>query len=613
MQTFPLLLPSVRWLLAVLLAAGGVASDLAWAQSGQKQVLVLYSTRRDAQIVVVGDRVLPRILDTGLSGNLDYYSEFIDQARFSRTDYQSAFRDFLRLKYSAQKFDLVVAMGDISLAFVAKFRDDLFGGVPVVFFASEPSPPAVANATGVIAELNLSGTLDLAIALQPEIQHVFVVSGTEGSNITYEDTARAQFSRYASRLDFTYLSGLPTGDLEAKLAALPPRSIVYYLVVDRDAADENFNPLGYLTRIVAVGNAPTYSWVDSTMGRGIVGGSLKSQEAQAEAVARLALRVLRGEQAGSIPATTADLNVRQVDWRQLRRWRISEARLPPGTLVRFRELSLWQRYRMYVLGTATLLLAQTALIVGLILQARRRRRAEEQLLASQAQLRASYDRIRDLGGRLLNAQEAERAHIARELHDDVSQQMALLSIDLQLLSGLGPERRSDAARLAREALERAEGITTSVHDLSHRLHPAKLRLIGLESALSSLQRELSQPGVTIRFSHDGVPAAIPHDTTLCMYRVVQEAVQNALKHGAACAVSIDLRGVPGGLALTIVDDGVGFDVEAVRGKGLGLISMGERLEALHGKLEVSSRPGAGTRIDVTVPLDVAQATDAVAV
>jgi signal transduction histidine kinase len=602
----------LRWWLAVLLAGIGLASDLASAQS-QKQVLVLYSTRRDAQIVVVGDRVLPRILDAGLSGNLDYYSEFIDQARFSRTDYQAAFSDFLRLKYSGYTFDVVVAMGDISLAFVAKYRDDLFGGVPVVFFASQPSPPVVANATGVMAELNLSGTLELAIALQPEIEQVFVVSGTEGSNIAYEDAARAQFSRYEPRLDFTYLSGLPTRDLEAQLASLPPRSIVYYLVVDRDAADENFQPLKYLNRVVTVANAPAYSWVDSTMDFGIVGGSLKSQEAQAEAVARLALRVLRGEQAGSIPAAAADLNVPQVDWRQLRRWSISEARVPPGTLVRFRELSAWQRYRFYVLGAATLLLAQTALIVGLIVQARRRRRAEEQLRTSQTELRASYERIRDLGARLLNAQEAERSRIARELHDDVSQQMALLSIDLQLLSGLGPERRSEAARLGREALERAECVARSVHDLSHRLHPEKLRLIGLVPALSGLQRELSQPGVTIRFSHEGVPAAIPHDTTLCIFRIVQEAVQNALKHGAACDVSINLRGVHGHLALTIVDDGVGFDVEAVRGKGLGLISMAERLEAIHGKLKVYSRPGAGTRIDATVPLDVSQQTGAVAV
>jgi signal transduction histidine kinase len=602
-----------RWLAALVLALAGLcAADVAWAQDGQKQVLTVYSTRRDAQIVEVGDTVLPRILDTSLGGAVDYYSEFIDQARFSQSDYQAAFSGFLRLKYKGHTFDLVVAMGDISLQFAARYRDELFPGVPVVFFASRPSPPPLANATGVIAELNLHGTLDLALELQPELEQVFIVSGNEGSNRAYEDAARVQFQRFADRLAFTYLSGLPIKELEARLATLPERSIVYYLVVDRAGAEENVQPLKYLDRVTAVANAPAYSWVDSTMDHGIVGGSLKSQEAQAEAVAQLAVRVLRGEPADRIATSAHDLNVAQVDWRQLQRWGISESRVPPGTDVKFREPSVWQRNRTYILGAAAVFLAQAVLITGLIVQGRRRRTAEAHLRASQSELRGSYDRIRDLGGRLLTAQEAERSRIARELHDDVSQQMALLSLDLQLLSGLGPERPTEAERIAREALARSESIARSVHNLSHRLHPAKLRLIGLVPALSGLQRELTQPGVEIRFSHEGVPV-IPHDITLCLFRVVQEALQNALKHSAAKAISVHLGGSAEGLAVTVVDDGVGFDPGAVASKGLGLVSMGERLDMVGGTLKIHSRPGGGTRLEVGVPLRSTEETGVVAV
>ena len=145
--------------------------------------------------------------------------------------------------------------------------------------------------------------------------------------------------------------------------------------------------------------------------------------------------MLRGEPADSIPTSSPSLNVSQVDWRQLRRWGISEARVPAGTLVRFREPSAWDRYRIYILGAVAVLLAQTALIAGLLVQRARRRQAEEQVRGSQAELRTSYERIRDLGARLLNAQETERSRIARELHDDISQQLALLEIDLELLSG----------------------------------------------------------------------------------------------------------------------------------------------------------------------------------
>jgi signal transduction histidine kinase len=270
-------------------------------------------------------------------------------------------------------------------------------------------------------------------------------------------------------------------------------------------------------------------------------------------------------------------------------------------LVRFREPSAWDRYKVYIVGAAALLLAQTVLIAGLLVQGARRRQAEEQVHASQAQLRTSYERIRDLGARLLDAQETERARIARELHDDVSQQMALLTIDLELL-GNGDQFQPE--KLAAEALNRAHDIARSVHDLSRRLHPAKLRLIGLISALQSLQRELSHSETAITFTHDGVPSALPPDLTLCLFRVVQEALQNALKYSRAREVSVHLTGGPKALTLTIADDGVGFDVEAAWGKGLGLVSMGERLEAVGGTFEIHSKPGAGTRLEVRVPAHV---------
>jgi signal transduction histidine kinase len=330
-----------------------------------------------------------------------------------------------------------------------------------------------------------------------------------------------------------------------------------------------------------------------------------------EAVANLALRVLDGERADAVPVSSLDLNVPQVDWRELRRWGISEARVPPGTVVRFREPSPWDRYKVYILGAAAVVLAQTALIAALLVQRSRRRTAEQQVRGGQAALRTSYDRIRDLGARLLNAQETERSRIARELHDDISQQMALLTIDLELLGA----NRDETAKLASEALNRANAIARSVHDLSHRLHPAKLRLIGLVPALNALQAELSQSQcqIPITFDHDGVPSTLPPDLTLCLFRVVQEALQNALKYSNANEISVQLRGRPEGLSLTVADDGVGFDVKSAWGKGLGLISMAERLDAIGASLDMQSSAATGTRLEVTVPLQVVHNTRAAAI
>jgi signal transduction histidine kinase len=593
---------------AAIQSLGLVAA--ARADERQKQVLVLYSTRRDAQIAVLGERDLPPLLDASVPEGVDYYSEYIDQVRFTQPDYQAAFRDFLKRKYQPQRFDLVIAMGDLPLEFVDRNRDVLFNESPVVFYSNGPVPRRLRNSTGIAVRLNFTGTLSLVTQLQPDVREIVVVTGAGIGEKQYEKAARAQFRAFEPRLSFTYLTGLPTRDLETRLGSLPKHSVVYYLVVSRDGAGQNFHPLDYAERVSATANAPTYSWIDSTINRGVVGGSLKDLERQTRAIGELGVRILRGERADTIPVSSPDLNQNEVDWRQLRRWGISEARLPKGTIVRFREPSAWDRYKFYIVGALAVLLAQSVLIAGLLLQRTRRRQAEEQVRGKQVELQKSYVRIRDLGARLLNAQEAERARIARELHDDVSQQMAVLEIDLELLGRTVPATEED---LADEALRRARDVAKSVHDLSHRLHPAKLRLIGLVAALNGLQRELSQADLKITFTHDNVPSAIAPEVTLCVFRVVQEALQNAVKYSHAQNVSVHLAMDQGSLVLNVSDDGVGFEVEKSWGKGLGLVSIGERLDAIGGTFQIQSRPGAGTRLDVTIPLRAGDAAVPVAV
>lgn len=569
------------------------------AGSRQKRVLVLYSTRRDAQLAIVGDRELPRILEGRLEDGVDYYSEFLDQARVADVNYQDAFGDFLEVKYGGDRFDIVIAVGEAPLTFVASHRG-VFGDAPLVYFTERESARP-ANATGLVARLNLSATLELATTLQPEIRTVVVVSGASSVNVAYRELAEAQFRPYEHRLTFRYLSGLRAAELEAQLAALPDDAIVYYLIVDRDGAGEIFHPLDYVNRLTAIAAVPVYCWVDSAIGRGIVGGSLKSQVTQTRAIGALALRVLQGESADAIPIQPVDLNRVELDWRQLQRWGILESRVPAGAVVHFREPRLWDRYGDYIIAAAVALLAQFALIVGLVVQRALRRKAEAQILDKQDELRRSYERIRSLGLRLLNAQESERAHVARELHDDISQQMSLLGIDLEQLNA---EVDGKAAALAGEALSRTNNIARSIHDLSHRLHPARLRLLGLVGALRGLQRELSQPGVAVTVTSTEVPPLTP-ELTLSLFRIVQEALQNAIKHGKAQNAAVVLSSSDGKLQLTISDDGAGFDVERTGETGLGLISMRERLDALGGDLTIRSTPGEGTILEVAVPLNAA--------
>ena len=579
----------------------------------QKKVLVVYSTRRDTQIAIIGDRELPGFLEEGLGVKPDVYSEYIDGARFPEAQYRTAFRDYLRLKYAGSQFDVIVATMGAAVEFLASHRRELFGETPVVYMTRNRSLDRMPNSAAVVIDQDFGPTLTLARALQPDTKEVYVVLGNSADDKSLEERARGQFKSFTSALTFTYLSGLTTDQLEHRVAALPEHSIIYYLLFYQDAEGANVNPLDYLQRLCTIANRPTYSWVDSTMSRGVVGGSMTSIQGQIRATADVAARVLIGEPADGIPLSIPNLRVNQVDWRQLQRWHISEARVPAGTRILFREPGVWDRYFGYILGAAALIVAQSVLIAGLIAQSGRRRRAEEQARRSEAELRASYGRIRDLGGRLINAQEAERARIARELHDDIIQQVALLGINLELMTGPGSLPDADAEHLAREASDRVRRIAAGIRALSHRLHPPKLRLTGLVSALAGLQTELTRPEFTITFTHDNVPPVLPHELTLCLYRIVQEALQNAITHSGGRQASVHLSGAEGGLALTVADNGRGFDIDEAWGKGLGLVSMAERLEPFGGSLKFRSTAEEGTRLDVTVPRAAVGMADSVAV
>jgi len=597
----------ILWLAIGLMPLAATAAAAGGGEGAQKRVLVVYSTRRDTQLPTLGDREMPRLLEEALSAKPDYYSEYVDGARFPEAQYQQAFRNYLRLKYHGMRFDLVIASHRLAYELVTSVRDELFRGTPIVFLTQDRSVPRIANSAEIIVEPDYRRTIDLALRLQPDTTQVFVISGSSPRDTALERVARQQFASLQPKVAFTYLTGLETDALEQRLATLPEHAIVFYVIFYQDAAGLNLTPLDYLGRLTQISNRPVYSWVDSAMNRGVVGGSLLVLESQVRSLASMGARVLRGEAADGIPVSEADLQVDQVDWRQLRRWNIDDALVPAGALVMYHEPSRWDRDRNYIIGGVAVLVVETALIGALILQGARRRRAEAKAREAAAELRLSYERIRDLGGRLLGAQDAERSRIARELHDDISQQLTLLSMDLALLSHAQAGRPDDAEKLAHEAHARVVAVATSVHQLSHQLHPARLRLVGLVAALSSLQQEIQSSGHRITFTHEGVPDAIAQDLKVCLYRVAQEAVQNAIKYSGAREIFMSLAGTGDALTLVVGDHGAGFDAQASMHRGLGLVSMGERVEAFGGTLRIQSAPGAGTRIEATVPLAIPQA------
>jgi len=232
------------------------------------------------------------------------------------------------------------------------------------------------------------------------------------------------------------------------------------------------------------------------------------------------------------------------------------------------------------------------------------REIEDKSAQLEERVRMRTAELRALSSRLLVAQETEARRIARELHDDLNQGLALLSVEMELLGQNPPASADQLSGRMQELVARARQLSSSVHHLSHQLHPAKLEQLGLVAAVGGLCRELTQAhGLEIEFTPDGMPASVPPDTAVCLYRLVQEGLRNVVKHSGAHHATVDLRGSADAMSLRIVDDGAGFDAALIQGKeGLGLVSMRERVLHLGGTITIDSRPSSGTRIDVGLPL-----------
>jgi PAS domain S-box-containing protein len=229
-------------------------------------------------------------------------------------------------------------------------------------------------------------------------------------------------------------------------------------------------------------------------------------------------------------------------------------------------------------------------------------RTEEALRQKEGSLREAYERIRSLAHRLILAQEAERTEIARDLHDDVSQQLAALGIGLSMVEARMADRtnlREEVARLRQVA----SGLAEKVRHVSHSLHPGVLQHAGLSAAIAShCEAVAEQHAFLVRFETRGAFGDVPDDVALCLYRAVQQALRNVAIHASASRAWVSLVRVGNRIELTITDNGRGFDPSGVRARGLGLLSIEERVHLARGRFAVASRVGGGSRLTISVPV-----------
>ena len=232
------------------------------------------------------------------------------------------------------------------------------------------------------------------------------------------------------------------------------------------------------------------------------------------------------------------------------------------------------------------------------------RETNETLRNEIAEREMAVEALHSLSARLISAQEDERSRIARELHDDFNQRLALLAVDLERFHDGLPETQENLVDGLASLLRRTRELSSDVHRLSHQLHPSILQHLGLVAAARSFCKEISeQHDIHIELVHHEVPRSLPSDIALCFYRIIQEALRNVIKHSDAKSARIEITKMESELSLHISDNGIGFDPESDRTRhGLGLLSMRERLRQVDGTISFMRIEPTGTRINVRIPI-----------
>jgi PAS domain S-box-containing protein len=702
------MLPIMAW------AGAGVAAETI---TPLRRVLVLYSDERLLPANVIVDKAIQETFAADTKNRIEFYSEFLDVARFPGEEQQQRQREFFRDKYQSRPPNLVIAVSGGALTFLTEHRDEVFAGVPIVYcsVAGDPHPDRLSEAG--IANVRIPDgvipTLQVMLRLHPDTRQVAVVSGSGPRDRQLSEVCRQEISTFGKRVAFTWLTNLSMEDLRDELSHLPDHTVVLYLTMFQDAAQTTFTPREALDLFAPASRAPIYGCYDTYLGHGIVGGSMVTFEDIGRKAAQLSLRILAGEDVQAASRSESYQPVPTFDWNQLRRWKISERRLAPGSIVRFKEPTFWEKHYPIIVAAFAVCLLEALLIMALLVQLRRRRLAEAALRESDRRLSLAADagnlgiwvrdlvrdeiwatqkwrelfgfekseelnmdrflqrlhpgdldaftqamtkaveaggpyekdyriilpdgRTRwiasrgnvefdanskpvlmrgaslditarklaeeaahDLSGRLIQAQEEEQMQLARDLHDDLSQRLALLSIELEMFGQSRPVDREQMEEFSAQV----KSLSFGVHRLSHELHPATLEQLGLVAALRGFCEEFAQAHeFAIEFADGSVPRTVPKETALCLYRIAQEALHNIVKHSRATAARVKLVMNGGELQLTIYDNGVGFNPKATRANAsLGLVSMSERARFVDGRFSVESHTGKGTTVEVRVPL-----------
>jgi signal transduction histidine kinase len=621
--------------LAFLLLAAGMCP--ATGAAGHS-VLILFDEDKDLPGLAVINRSLREGLQAEFHADVTFYSESLQLSQFAKPGYDAFLQDYFRRKYDGTHIDLIVAVMEPSLDFLLRQRASLFAGVPIVFSGVDSSdlegktlPEGV---TGVMMKRTFAPTLELALKLQPDTKHVFVIGGSSRFDRRMQEIARRDFQPFEGRTSFTWLTTQPMDELTGWVSTLPEHSVIFYLTLFTDGAGQPFVTHEALKRIVGVANSPVYVAVDQYVGTGAVGGSVYSVHSLGDQAAQISARILRGEAPADIPPVGLSAYAPLFDWRQIQRWKLDEDLLPENSTLSYRTPSAWETYRWYIAGGVTLFLLQSSLLVGLLVNRAQRRRAERaRQLSEELRRRAEEEAQR---------QREELAHALRlttlgeltaSISHELNQPLTAIAANAQAAQKLFENDRANPDLV--EALEDLVGDSIRAAEIIRRLQGLFRKKPGVrvqldvnelvDDVLNLLGSDLRYRQIQVHFSRGEPPMKVVGDSVqlrqviINLLRNAEEAIASVTDGPREIRITTSHTGDER-IVIAIRDSGAGVgetDLERIfehfvsskpQGLGMGLAISRSIVEAHGGRIWAEPNEGRGLTLQIQIPAATQSAT-----
>ena len=540
-------------------------------------------------------------------------AEHLDFGHFSGPEHDDILRAYLLRKYRNSPINVIVAAGPKALEFALHVRGELGSNVPVVFSIVDTATLArlrPSNATGHILQYTLRDQITSARALVPDLRHVALV-GDPLETQSFMDEFRRELPIFSAQLDFIDLTGLSLQDVKRRAAELPENTAIVYTAINVDGAGVSYIPRDALVAIAEVANRPIVIDSETMLGYGGTGGFVASPAALARQTAQLALRVLNGQDPSTIPASIDELKP-IFDWQQLKRWHVSEHRLPPGSEIYFREPTVWEQYWWQIALTLAIVLVQAGLVAVLLLEHRRRQLAEVQSRQRMAELARvmrfstageltasiAHEINQPLGSILTNAETADA--ILQSSTPDIAELKEIVKDILR-----DDRRASEVIRRMRSLLKKAPFELKSL-DLNEVARetveflatlPRKVELVSVitPDALPILGDRIQLQQVVLNLVVNGIDAmrGTPSENRIISIRT------SRVENFAELSVSDRGHGIPEDKLKKVFEP---FFTSKAEGMGMGLSIARTIVEAHNGRIWAENQIGGGAVFRVSLPL-----------